>query len=232
KILIRNKANANIKDCFGNVALFYAIKTNNQAVVDFLTDNTDLTLVNNKQENALLKSIKFNYHDVEKFEDGNIHYNHINDSILHYAVKYNNLKLVKKYANRFLINQKNNNDESVFFYAVKFGNRDIVRELLQYLPVVDITNKYSENLIDVSVNNHYEISDLIENYLSSLDFIYYKKNHFHIYKYLCDNIIDKAITNKILNKKDNFSLSLIDYLNFYEDKPNLKMLDKNKNNRN
>ncbi len=225
KILIRKGANCNVKDIYGNLPLFYAIKTNNRAVVDILFDNTNLNITNNKLEDALLFAIKFNYRDIKKFINNELIVNDNGDSIMHYAVKYNNFNLVKEFANRFNVNQKNHDGETPFFYAVRYSNRDIIRYLLKFLPIIDVKNKFSENLLDFVNENHYLIDDLIENYLSSLDFVYYKQNNAHIYNYLCNSIVTKI--NPILqNKKDNFSLSLLDYVMFNNDKASLKLLKK------
>lgn len=226
KILIRNRCDINLQDNYGNIALFYAIKTNNKAVVDVIASVTDLNVVNYKKESVLFKAIKYNYKDIKKFMNDSNCTNFINDTILHYAVKYNNLELVKHYSNRYNINIKNDNNESVFFYAVRYSNRDIIRYLLSYTPVLDITNKYSEKLLDFVDDNHYLIDDLISNYITSLDYIFYKQNNAHIYKYLCYRKINFPISKILLNKKDNYSLSLLDYIKFYDDKETMKMLEK------
>lgn len=226
KILIRNRCDVNLQDNYGNIALFYAVKTNNKPVVDVIASVTDLTVLNSKKESILFKVIKYNYQDIKKFMNDSNCGNYLNETILHYAVKYNNLELVKHYANRYTVNQKNVNNESVFFYAVRYSNRDIIRYLLKYTPVLDLTNKYSEKLLDFVNDNHYLIDDLITNYITSLDYIYYKQNNSHIYNYLCYSEITLPISKILLNKKDNYSLSLLDYIKFYDDKVNLKKLDK------
>lgn len=225
KILIRKNCDVNVQDNYGNIPLFYAIKTNNKPVVDLLFDKSSNNIRNNNKEDASLIAIKYNYHNLNKFITTDDICDANNDTLLHYAAKYNNLNLVKQFINRYNVNKKNNNNETVFFYAVKYSNRDIVRYLIKYLPVIDIKNKYSESLLEQVKNNHYDITDLIENYISSLEFIYYKQNNAHIYNYLCnDNIFD--ISNVTRNKKDNFSLSLFDYVNYNNDKINLKKLNK------
>lgn len=227
KLLVQNDCNVNIQDEYGNIALFYAIQTNNIAIVDLLTIYSDLSIRNFKEENALFIAIKFNYYDIDKFinESSIINSNYQNDSILHYACKYNNIDIIKKYCDRFYINKKNHLNETVFFYAIKYSNREIVRYLINYLPCIDITNKYSEKLIDIYKMSFYKIEDLLENYISSLEFIEYKKINKHIYNYLCNNEINN-ISNILLNKKDSFSLSLVDYIKFNDDKELLKKLIK------
>ncbi len=226
KLLVRNDCDVNIKDKQGNIALFYAIKANNIPIVDLLLDKTDLNIVDDKQEDSLFKAIKYNYSNIEKFYDIDIRSNYIKDTILHMAARFNNLKVIKQFCNRVLVNQKNNNNESVFFYAAKYSNREIVMYLLKYLPVLDFKNKHSEDIKDACYKNPYNVKDLIENYYHSLNFKDYKINNKIIYNYLCTNEIEGFISKVEQNKKDNFGLSLIDYMRNYHDKVNIRKLEK------
>lgn len=226
KLLVRNNCDVNIKDNQGNIALFYAIKSNNVPIVDLLLDQTDVSLVDDKQEDALFKAIEYNYSNIEKFYDIDIRCNYIKDTILHKAVKYNNLKVIKQFCNRILVNQKNSNNETVFFYAAKYANREIVIYLLKFLPILDFKNKFSEDIRDACMNNPFDIKDLVENYYHSLNFKDYKLNNKIIYDYLCTNEISDFISKVDQNKKDNFELSLIDYMRRYHDKVNIRKLEK------
>ncbi|MFI3329847.1 MAG: ankyrin repeat domain-containing protein [bacterium] len=227
KLLIKSGCDVNVTDEYGNIPLFYAIKTNNVAIVDLLTIHSDLSIRNNKKEDALFIAIKFKYNNIDKFINNNLNImNYQNETALFYAVKYNNLTLLKEYCNRYLINQKNLNKETLFFYAVKYSSRDVIRFLLEFMPCLDITNRYGETLFEIVKLNCYKIEDLIDNYKYSLEYINYKSNNKIIYNYLSNNEINLPISKIILNKKDNFSLSLIDYLNFYNDKENIKKVAK------
>lgn len=222
KVLINNKIDVNIKDCYGNIALFYAIRTNKASIVDLLLLNSDLNSRNLLGEDALLIAIKYQYHAIDKFlkQESN---NSNNDTIIHYACRYNNFELIKKFSNRLNVLSKNNHNEDVFFIACKYSNREIVRFLLDFMPSVDIKNKYEESLIEVAKLNYFDISDIIENYKNSLEFLDYKKHNKIIYDYISNkNLIN--IDKKNINKKDNFGLSLIEYLNFFEDKVNIKVI--------
>ncbi len=224
KLLIKSGSNVNVQDQYGNIPLFYAIKSNNMAIVDLLSSCSDLTISNNNGENILFKAIKYKYHNIDKFISNIDTTNNNNDTVLHYAAKYNNIDLLKKFVDRYKINLKNNYNETLFYYAAKYSNRDIIIYLLKFLPCIEIKNKYSETLLEVAKTNPYDIYDLIENYISSLDYINYKSNSKIIYDYLCTNEVDLNKGN--INKKDKFALSLIDYLNFNNDKINLKKVTK------
>lgn len=228
KILIRHNALVDIKDIYGNIPLFYAIRTNNTAVIDLLYSLSDINTRNNKLESALFIAIKYNCDNIQRFiNDENIFYvTYKNESILHYACKSNNLEFIKKYISRETINFKNSNNETVFFYAVKYSNREVVRYLFEFLPCIDIVNTFQENLLDVVKQNFYDITDIIDEYLNSLDYLYYKKNNNIIYSYLCNNEINDKLTKSIINKKDQFNLSLLDYVKFNKDNKNLKKLIK------
>lgn len=228
KILIRNNADINKQDIYGNTPLFYAIRTNNTAVIDLLYSMSKLNTRNLKKEDVLFLAIKYNCDNVERFIINNNVYNlnYKRESILHYACRSNNFAVIKKYCTREVINFKNSNNETVFFYAVKYCNREIVRYMLQFLPCLEIKNKYSETLLDVSKENKYNIKDILKDYINSLDYIYYKKNFSYIYNYLCLKTVDDKLTKTIINKKDVFNLSLLDYVKYYKDHKNHKKLIK------
>ncbi len=228
KILIRNKAEVNIQDIYGNTPLFYAIRTNNKAVIDLLCSISNKDFINIKKEDSLFIAIKYNCDNYQRFiqKDNLYNVNYKKDCLLHYACRSNNISFIKRYCTREAVNYKNNNNETVFFYAVKYSNREIVRYMIQFIPCTDILNKHSESLLDVSKSNPYKIDDIMEDYINSLDFIYYKRSNKLIYNYLCYKIIDDNISRVLIAKKDKFDLSLLDYVKYYKDYKNQKLLTK------
>ncbi len=228
KLLIEKEADCNIQDNLGNVPLFYSIKINNCAIVDYLSKLTNLSITNYKKEDALFIAVKYKYFNFNTFilDDNYLKSNYKGENILHYACKYNNISIINKYIERKSVNLKNNDNETVFFYAVKYSTRDIVRKIIQFTPCIEITNKYFEKLIDVSKKNPYNVDDLLKNYKYSLEYIYYKNNNKVIYTYLSTNELPNNHTKQIINKKDNFSLSLLDYIIINNDKEMLKKITK------
>lgn len=154
KLLIRYESDLNIKNDLNETALHYALLKGNLDVVRFLIEqgadvkvltNNSLTIANfailGGSFNVFTYLHKKNYFNINQTDE-------LNNTLLHYACKTNNVKIVRYLIKFILPNYKNIDKETPIFNAIRNGNIEIIKALVQAGAFIELTNKYHEKSID------------------------------------------------------------------------------------
>jgi ankyrin repeat protein len=217
----------NFSDKYGNTALHYAAKTNNNNLVTFLLENeADYQTTNKFNETPILHAVeKDNYESAQtviefyKLKSPLTLAQYLNkqDSLgktaLHYAVSNKNYNLVKILLNngaKFSI--KDNSHKSPPHYAALLGNSDIINLLIEYgYDLLDldssdeIIQKLKTNLHIALAERKFDIAKIIIN-------AYKSDNRLGLYEYINqqDETDNSALHYAITNGNRELVTTLLD----------------------
>ena len=168
RLLLRYNADVNIKNNVGETALMPAIIKGDIECVKLLIESKSVTnIVNNDFKmighyaiiggyNIFTYLHKKKYFNIDYKDDSN-------NSLLHYAFKTNNIKIIKYILKYINPNVKNNERETPLFNAIRNDNKDAVKQLFVNGAIIDLKNKFGERAYELAtIDMKLYLNELIE----------------------------------------------------------------------
>lgn len=225
RLLLRYDADVNIKNNIGETALMPAIIKGDIDCVKLLIESKSMTnVVNNDLKMighyAIIGGYNiFTYLHKKKYFDI-LYKDDSNNTLLHYACKTNNIRIIKYILKFINPNVKNNDRETPLFNAIRNDNVETVKQLFINGAIIDLKNKYGERTFDfATIDMKIYLNELIE----------YPKYKEFIKKYpqiiaIINEDMEYLNNHLIINIKDQTGKNLKDYARIIDNDEILKLI--------
>lgn len=225
KLLIRNGADINLRNNLGEIALMPAIIKGNLDCVKLLIESkSKVDILNNDSKiiahyaiiggyNIFTYLHKKNYFDINYRDD-------MNNTLLHYACKTSNIKLIKYILKYIYVNKKNNDRETPLFNAIRNNNHEIIKLLYQAGAILDLNNKYNENTLELASN---EMKDYLSDLMIKPKYCEYEKKYPLIIAIIKEDM-DYINSHAFVNVRDNNGKTAKEFAKLIENEEILKLI--------